>query len=41
MNSKGEDRVDGKKMWYVNGNVYDLRKFIDKHPGGKQWIKLT
>lgn len=28
-------------MWYVNGNVYNLTKFIDKHPGGKKWLELT
>lgn len=25
----------------MHDNLYDLQDFIDKHPGGKDWIKFT
>lgn len=40
--------LDGKKLddqaeglWRIHDSIYDLTKFIDNHPGGKDWIRLT
>lgn len=27
--------------WRVHNKLYDLAEFIEKHPGGKQWIETT
>ncbi|XP_039293035.1 cytochrome b5-related protein [Nilaparvata lugens] len=37
---KGED--DGAEgLWRVHDKLYDLTSWVNKHPGGKQWITLT
>lgn len=28
-------------LWRINDTLYDLSEFIDKHPGGPVWIKMT
>ena len=28
-------------MWLIHGNLYDLSQFMDKHPGGKEWLEFT
>lgn len=28
-------------LWMVHGKWYDLTSYIDKHPGGPSWLKLT
>lgn len=28
-------------LWRVHDKLYDLDKFIDEHPGGRQWLLLT
>jgi len=28
-------------LWMVHGKWYDLNGYIDKHPGGASWLKLT
>ncbi|CAK87368.1 unnamed protein product (macronuclear) [Paramecium tetraurelia] len=28
-------------MWYVQGKIYDLSKFLKEHPGGENFLKLT
>ena len=28
-------------LWRVHDKLYNLEEFIDKHPGGKDWITLT
>ena len=33
-----ELRNNSAEEWVVENKRYDLAKFIDKHPGGKQWI---
>ena len=40
--------MKGKKMdddygalWRVHDKLYDLSRFIDKHPGGSQWLQVT
>lgn len=30
-----------KNLWIFENSLYDLNNFIDKHPGGASWIKLT
>lgn len=36
-------RVDdnAEKLWRVHDKIYDLTDFINKHPGGKEWLELT
>ncbi|XP_047492197.1 cytochrome b5-related protein-like [Penaeus chinensis] len=40
--------MEGKRIdddvgpyWRVHDKIYDLEKFIDKHPGGKDWLLAT
>lgn len=28
-------------MWRVHDKLYDLTDFIERHPGGSEWISLT
>ena len=34
-----DDKLDG--LWRVHDKLYDLTSFIDRHPGGKEWLELT
>lgn len=36
-------RVDdnAEELWRVHDKIYDLTSFINKHPGGKEWLELT
>ncbi|CAL4062179.1 unnamed protein product [Meganyctiphanes norvegica] len=36
-------RIDDNigNYWRVHDKLYDLSEFVDKHPGGRQWIELT
>ncbi|KAJ8937274.1 hypothetical protein NQ318_005672 [Aromia moschata] len=36
---KDTDRAEG--LWRVHDGIYDLTDFIDKHPGGSEWITLS
>lgn len=36
---KDDDVEDG--LWRINNTLYDLTDFIDKHPGGSDWLRLT
>lgn len=36
---KLDDRAEG--LWRIHDSLYDLTNFIDKHPGGKDWLILT
>ena len=29
-----------EKHWVINGKVYDLIPFMDKHPGGSSWLQM-
>eukprot|EP00055_Hartaetosiga_balthica_P007458 m.25627 g.25627 ORF g.25627 m.25627 type:complete len:465 (+) comp5784_c0_seq2:125-1519(+) len=29
-----------KDLWLVHGILYDLSSYMDKHPGGKEWLEL-
>jgi alpha-ketoglutarate-dependent taurine dioxygenase/fatty acid desaturase len=31
----------GGNLWMVHGKWYDLNAYIDKHPGGPTWLRLT
>lgn len=33
------DRAEG--LWRVHDGLYDLTDFIDKHPGGSEWLELS
>lgn len=34
-----DDNTQG--FWRIHDNLYDFSSFIDEHPGGKDWIRLT
>ncbi|XP_075971562.1 cytochrome b5-related protein-like [Anticarsia gemmatalis] len=34
-----DDGAEG--LWRVHDGIYDLTEFIDKHPGGADWLELT
>lgn len=34
-----DDNAEG--LWRVHDNLYNLTDFIDKHPGGKDWLQFT
>lgn len=39
---EGKNIDDGAEgYWRIHDKLYNLTKFIDSHPGGKDWIKLT
>lgn len=31
----------GENYWICEGNLYDLSKFIEVHPGGSSWLRNT
>ncbi|KAG5882187.1 hypothetical protein JTB14_016455 [Gonioctena quinquepunctata] len=36
---KDTDGAEG--FWRVHDGIYDLTEFIEKHPGGSEWLELT
>jgi hypothetical protein len=32
---------NAETLWRVHDKIYDLTSFIDRHPGGRDWIALT
>lgn len=35
-------RLDGAEgLWRVEDSLYDLTPFLDRHPGGREWLELT
>lgn len=34
-----DDNAEG--LWRVHDTLYDLTDFVNLHPGGKDWIKMT
>lgn len=36
---KQDDNAEG--LWRVHDTLYDLTEFINWHPGGADWIRLT
>lgn len=39
---EGKSMDDGAEgIWRVHDGLYDLTDFIDKHPGGAEWLELS
>lgn len=36
---RADDGAEG--LWRIHDDLYDLSDWIDKHPGGRDWIRLT
>lgn len=36
---RADDNAEG--YWRVHDKLYDLKDFVDKHPGGQEWLILT
>lgn len=39
-----EDKKDlegAEGLWRIHDDIYDLTEFVEKHPGGSQWLNLT
>lgn len=36
---RNDDNAEG--LWRVHDGLYDLTNFIELHPGGEDWIRLT
>lgn len=34
-----DDNAEG--LWRVHDKLYDLNSYIDKHPGGRQWLIMS
>lgn len=41
LDSKRDDDNVENGLWRINDTLYDLSQFIDKHPGGPDWLKMT
>ncbi|CAG7816722.1 unnamed protein product [Allacma fusca] len=37
---RDDDDID-RTLWRVHDKLYDLTKFIDRHPGGSDWLSMT
>ncbi|KAF6203770.1 hypothetical protein GE061_002105 [Apolygus lucorum] len=35
------DLEGAEGLWRIEDGIYDLRDYLDKHPGGRDWIELT
>lgn len=35
-----EDGTDGE-LWRIHDGLYNLEHWIQKHPGGSQWLEIT
>ena len=38
---KAQDDAIGSGLWRIHDGLYDLRAYIDKHPGGPDWLEMT
>lgn len=36
---RDDDGAEG--LWRIHDKLYDVNKFIDKHPGGREWLELS
>lgn len=34
-----DDRAEG--LWRIHDQLYDFTRFIDQHPGGETWLRVT
>lgn len=41
MDAKREDDNVEDGLWRIDDTLYDLSDFIDRHPGGPDWLKMT
>lgn len=39
--AKAEADTKGSNLWRVYNKLYDLTDYLDKHPGGRDWLELT
>lgn len=39
MGKRKDDEAEG--LWRIHDGLYDLSGFVDQHPGGKDWLRLT
>ena len=38
----GRRKDDGAEgLWRIRNKLYDLDSFIESHPGGSEWLKMT
>lgn len=39
---EGKQIDDGaENLWRIHNKLYDLKSFVDRHPGGAMWLNLT
>lgn len=36
---RADDNAEG--LWRVHDKLYNLKDFVQKHPGGSEWLTLT
>ena len=36
---RADDGAEG--LWRIFDKLYDVSDFVDKHPGGKEWLTMT
>ena len=42
LNGKVEDdNIGDVNLWRVHNDLYDFSAFVDRHPGGPEWLQLT
>jgi hypothetical protein len=34
-----DDNAEG--LWRIHDNLYDFSSWVDRHPGGSDWIEVT
>ena len=34
-----DDGAEG--LWRIHDKLYDFSKFVENHPGGKEWLTMT
>lgn len=34
-----DDGAEG--LWRIHDDLYDFTDFVDRHPGGEMWLKVT
>lgn len=39
---KEKQETDGaEQLWRIHDGIYDFQDFIEKHPGGPDWLSIT